>query len=70
MSDGNENIIGQLSISKPYFSVQAMSNVIRLTFVKSENKSNGYGISKEFPESTTLGAALLQTFIDEARKRI
>ncbi|EOW9398412.1 hypothetical protein [Vibrio cholerae] len=61
---------GKVTVSKPYFSNSACSQVRNLTLVKPENEAYGWGICRELPENLTITPEIVNLFAKEASQFI
>lgn len=66
MAATTDTQFGHVTTSAPYFSHQLGCEVVNLTLVKPENKSNGWGVSKECPSNVTLTKQFLNMFAKDA----
>ncbi|HFQ4860139.1 TPA: hypothetical protein ACGUTL_001096 [Vibrio vulnificus] len=57
---------GCVTVSQPYFSRIASSNVRSITLVKGENAAFGWGVCRELPEDLSITPEIITLFAKEA----
>lgn len=57
---------GCVTVSQPYFSRTALSNVRNITLVKGENAAFGWGVCRELPEDLSITPEIITLFAKEA----